>query len=287
MPRFRVIEDERKYLALRTELYLRIAAHLPPQIASEIMRNYGKLEALLHFEGVKQGLAISTLGLAGEMSDVEALAELDLLRPAEAIARIYGDADTPLVVAEAKWVAMMPGRGLEEEPWLSAAPVELPPMTLAEAHERYGPDLKVSAPAVRATRPAAETPVESAADYVPTPGDLRSAADALAESDDPLAMLERFAIPEHEDAVGESPEQIERIRDTLVRLTKDGGWKPADWQELIMRLHIEMQTDAWFLDVQLSTDVGRAMLAQCGMPDIHPGAGVMFGNDFRTTNEVP
>ena len=69
--RFRVGEDERRYGALRVEAYLRLLP-LPAATVSEILRNWSKIEAILFWEGVKQGLAIGTLR-AGLLADLVAV----------------------------------------------------------------------------------------------------------------------------------------------------------------------------------------------------------------------
>lgn len=283
MPRFRVAEDEKVYLALRTEMYLRVAKMVPAHVASEILRNFGKLEALLHFEGFKQGLAVAELAAAGELTGaVDGLRQISLMNPAMAHAAIYGDADTPLASAEDRWMEKLLAVGdvgalRAGRPWLSTTPVELPPLTLADAVTKYGPDLSVSSP----TAPVAAAPEPSMA---PTRDPITSPAEALDAliGDDPIGALAAIEMPPDlppEEIPQESPEFIEWIREALQKSMAD-GWKPENWTDLILRLHTQMAVDAFWLDIQLSTDVGRAMLAQSGLPHVHPGASVMFDRDF-------
>ena len=327
MPRFRVAEDERKYIALRTEMYLRIIQNVPPQVASEIMRNFGKLETLLHFEGVKQGLAVASVGLAGDLGEIDGLRQLHLLPPAEALARVYADADTPLAEAEKRWMAKLdqtevvneelprivrvkPGSPHEDLPWLSIAPVELPPMTLTEALAKYGPDLDVSAPVAR--RPSRDRVIGPQCEHCGTEdhpehgcagsafgkrecadkyandatldvSDPLTALDELAASDDPLAAIAKVEMPDlpNDQIPVESPAGVERIRESISQLMGD-GWKPESWDDLILKLHVAMRVDAFWLDIQLSSEVGRTMLSQLNL-HLHPGAAVQFAADFRTT----
>ena len=285
MPRFRVTEDERLYLALRTEMYLRIVQHVPAQAVTEILRNFGKLEALVHFEGVKQGLAVATLAEAGDFAGIEALKGVNGLLPAEALAKIYGESDTPLAAAEKKWIDALVERdtpfsdSLQVSSWMSTKPVELPPMTIKEAIAKYGPDLGVE-PAQPSSASAALVAAFAGAPNAPVApidiSDPLAAMKQLEQSDDPLAAIRDTQVAD-QDLPVESPADIERVRERLTKLLSDeGGWRPIDWSDLILKLHVEMQIDAFWLDIQLSTDVGRAMLAQVGLPNVHPGAAVMF-----------
>jgi len=77
-----------------------------------------------------------------------------------------------------------------------------------------------------------------------------------------------------EDRPPESPAFLDRVRDELLSQVSQ-GWKPSGWADLIMRLHLSMQVDASYLDLQLSSDSGRAVLAQAGLFNVFPGLGVI------------
>jgi len=90
--RFRVGEDERRYGALRIEAYLRLLP-LPAATVSEILRNWSKIEAILFWEGVKQGLAIGTLRAMDGRAPHEQLLH-GASTAVAAHAAVYGEADT-------------------------------------------------------------------------------------------------------------------------------------------------------------------------------------------------
>lgn len=277
--RFRVGEDERRYSALRVEAYLRLLP-LPASTVSEILRNWSKIEALLFWEGVKQGLAIGTLRAMDNRRGDEQLLN-GAASPVAAHAAVYGESDTPLAEVEARHLQALFASAPEAlaaasmHPWLSAKPVEFAPQTLAEFTKRYGVDAISGGGGVAVPQPAQAT---LAAPVVATPEeddpadrDIMERLQALIDQEDEAAELRG------EDRPPESPAFLDRVRDELLSQVSQ-GWKPSGWADLIMRLHLSMQVDASYLDLQLSSDSGRVVLAQAGLFDVFPGLGVIVND---------
>lgn len=273
--RFRVGEDERRYSALRVEAYLRLLP-LPASTVGEILRNWSKIEAILFWEGVKQGLAIGALhAMDNRRSDEKLLNGASTAVAAHAA--VYADADTPLSAAESKHLQAL-FDGIPEaqaaaalHPWLLAQPVEFAPQTLAEFTKRYGADAVAGggvAPIQQAQAAPVSPPEPAAQTEDPADRDIMERLQALMDREDQAAS-ERG-----EDRPAESPAFLDRVRDELLSQVGQ-GWKPNSWADLIMRLHLAMQADASYLDLQLSSEVGRTILAQAGLFSVFPGMGVI------------
>jgi len=280
--RFRVGEDERRYSALRVEAYLRLLP-LPAATVGEILRNWSKIEAILYWEGVKQGLAIGTLRAMDGRAAHEQLLN-GASTPVAAHAAVYGEADTPLCDVEARHLDVIFSGATEARaaaalhPWLSGMPVEFAPQTLAEVAKRYGANaLAVSAPSnVAVHQPAvtlpAPQPAAPAEEEDPADRDMMKRLQSLMDQE------EADAEERDEDRPPQSPAFLDRVRTELLSQVSQ-GWKPNNWFDLIMRLHLSLQVDASYLDLQLSSDTGRTVLAQAGLFDIFPGLGVEVGDD--------
>lgn len=301
---FRTEADERRYLALRTEIVARLM-QCPIEVAHEILRNIGKLEAFVFAEGVRQGTVATLLTLADSQGDT----------PLGVHARVYAGASTPLTRAER---GFLEGRGADADallanPIFDATPTRFAPTTLAEAIAEYGPALvpsgvpltrpaRAPAPAAPAPTPVAEPdPLDDLTELggplsddqleqllgvdVPSAGPVDHAAVLAAIENGDIEQAEimlagrgqtPFAAPEQGDIPAESPDAIDRIRDQLQALLRSGEWKPKTWGEVIYKLHVAMNWDASFLDLQLSGPMGHAVLAQAGLIDIQPGVGAIF-----------
>ena len=208
MLRFRTTADENLYLALRTELYVAAAQLGDPQMTSLIMRNFGKLEALVHMEGVRQGLACAVLS--------EGMPGLAEQRPSAVLAHVYGDAATPLVrVENLRWE----GKG-EKPAWLDATESTFPAMTYAEAMGIEQP----KPPMYRVDAPHAPTPVPT---RTPKP------------SDDELS---RLFDENDEPPTPASPEQLAHYRDAMVAMKSDGV-AIGSWSELMLTLALRLGED--------------------------------------------
>ena len=82
----------------------------------------------------------------------------------------------------------------------------------------------------------------------------------------------------------ESPEFLDIARDAIQTM-KRGGWVPKTWQDLILGLHRHMGVDAGYLDIQLTTHVGRTVLDQCGLVGMAPPEMMSF--EFLTNPTPP
>jgi len=260
MMRFRCAEDEQRYNELRSQIYVRLATSgMPPRIVSEVLRNFGKLEALLHLEGLRQGVAAQTLY---EMSMV---LEKPLCPPAKAYqlhSAVYGSSDTPLRAVELEWLERFEqDADVLSESALDPKPMRFAPTTLAEAvaagrfvhkQEDILESLHVAPEQVRVKPMPESKPVLDVLDEM------------LGDAPPPMN--------EEESETQQSPDALERVRSILQILTR-GGWRPSDWPSLVMKLHQHLGIDAGFLDLQLSSPMGVTVLAQCGV-DVRPGPSV-------------
>lgn len=297
MIRFRQTEDERRYLKLRTELYLRVA-QLPPKLVNEAMRTFGKLEQLLQLEGVRQGLAVAELSLLAEESGKPGVRGLKAF---QAHATMYGSQDTPLVDVEQERLQSWdrPGERARAA-WLDESPMRYAPQTLAEWEEEQAflslPDGRRVLKKGHRFEDGEEHPIHQALRDAPlddepvSDEDEAAIAEAWADVDagDTSALEEDWAShdwSEEEALLGRSvdpddaqerPDMLDRTRNQI-QLMRAQGWDPENWEQLIMELHLAMRVDAAFLDIQLSTPMGRAVLAQCGVL-ITPGQGLFLAD---------
>jgi hypothetical protein len=252
--RFRFTEDERRYLQLLSEAYRIIASKVPPALVSRVMRSVGKLEQMAYLEGVRQGLAIAELSLRLEERGRQSVRDLKAF---QAHAILYGSTDTPMREVELEWLEKI---GLPENTaataWLDDEPLRYAPQTLAEWEGE------------ESTPEAAPAPhFSNLQDLDP---DLRRhfQPDAPDAPDEPPFELPPGIKPEGADDPQERPAMLDQLRDVLSELNP----KPETWQDLILHTHRVTGIDAGFLDLQLSSDMGSAVLAQCGI-HIHPGLG--------------
>lgn len=236
MIRFRFNEDERKYQRLFAEVFRIVATHLPAAATSLVIRNLGKLEQIAYLEGVRQGLAVAEISiLAAQQGHPHARS----LKAFQAHAMVYGSTDTPLRQVEEEWLEQIGVRQtVSREAWLDEKPLRFAPQTLEEA--------------------VGEIP-----EAHPTPHFAR-----IEELDPSLSEPFLNPIAAADDEV-QQPASLDRIRDLL----NSSSHKPESWPELILFLHRNTGIDAGFLDLQMSTPMGRTVLTQCGI-HVDPGAGV-------------
>lgn len=254
MIRFRFTEDERRYLLLLAESYRIIASQLPPAMAARVMRNLGKLEQMGYLEGIRQGLAIAELSLLNADGDRQSVRGLKAF---QAHAVIYGLTDTPLRQVEQEWLDKLGVvEGTSLGPWLDSEPMRYAPQTLAEWEDEQ------AAPPHFSRLEDLDPKLQPAGWF-----DDRDRAAASIEQDE--IELPPGIKPEGADSRQERPALLDQIRDVLVNANP----KPSNWQELILHVHRATGIDAGFLDIQLSTDMGRTVLTQCGL-HIDPGLGI-------------
>lgn len=267
---FRLEVDERRYFALRSELYIRLArSGLPAQVVHDILRNFGRCEDMLFFEGVRQGMAAALL------ADPE---RGHLRQPALAVhSDLYGIAATPLVRVED--VAVHAARDTSgtrdpypEHPWLAKEPLKFAPLTITEAIEMYGEDLAVRVPVPVASDQPAATKKRSLEDDFDPMEALNALANGGSTEDilgikDPAIFDSGGGDSEGTDEPVHRPELLDRIRDALVKMPQ-----AASWKELILGLMREMRMDASVLDDVLSTPMGMTVISQAGLLHLHPGS---------------
>lgn len=263
MIRFRYTEDERRYYTLVGQAYRLMARHMPPQAVSEAMRAIGKTQEMLQLEGIRQGVAAAALADELHRANAQILGmPPDGPKHAKAFqlhAIIYGSSDTPLRAVETERLGHLGlSREYRSDGWLDDAPLRFAPSTEAEF---------------------AESEMESH-HHEPVPEPVRHAPSRTAIDD----FQAHLGDDDESLDAQEFPELLDRIRDSL-RGGLSGGWKPANWQELIIRLHMELHVDAGFLDLQLSTEMGRTVLAQVGLLDIQPAFGFDLNETFEAIRE--
>lgn len=243
MIRFRLVEDERRYLVLRTELYLRLAqSGADASVLSDVLRNLGKIESFVYAEGIRQGAVAAAVCKPGP-------AALDLHYEA------YGNADTPLrEVEKAHWGQNQADGVFEEKP------LEFAPLTLTEAKKFYS------------EKRSAEVELSPAQ----SSQQMQTSADVLTPAEQDEFEAIEIRRPQGDDEANEhlyevsSPDFLDRVRDELQAVQR-GGTKPATWTDLVYHLHTALSTDAGAIDLQLSTHEGRAVLDQAGFFDLLPG----------------
>lgn len=252
MIRFRHKDDERRYLRLMSQVYRLVARRLPPEECSTVLRNLGKMQDMLLFEGVRQGAAaaaIAEMMYHREGFDNE---PYDML-PFQLHAAIYGAHDTPLHEVEKRFLDDMDvtdGVG-----WIDPEPMEFAPDT-EEASERE------AAPVPAVLKPL--TPEEEA----------KTSWDGWNDDD----IQKELGLDDDDTPAFESPQSLDIIRDALLQMSK-----PDTYQDMILTLSRNLHIDAAFLDMQLGTEAGRTVLAQVNMADLHPGP---MGLDLSGTSPV-
>jgi len=268
--RFRHEDDEKRYLHLRTEVYLRVARGLPAPLVSEVMRNFGKLEQLLQLEGIRQGLAVAELSQLTTEVDAPGVRHLKAF---QAHAMMYGSQDTPLIDVEDEWIDKLSLNDSDaRRAWLDPNPMRYAPQTLSEwKDEQTGDGAAVQ-------RFIDDNPLSDDVAVDMHPDDFEALLDDGDDDDDlsdvDLQSLFEGAPQVDPDDAQERPGMLDNIRDQLL-LMKSKGWEPKTWAQLIMDLHLALQTDAAMLDIQLSTQMGATVLAQAGI-HISPGAGIFL-----------
>lgn len=266
MIRFRLIEDERRYLLLRAELYLRLSqSGVDAAVLSDVLRNLGKIESFAYAEGIRQG----AVAHAGSDEQTVGFSALDLHH------EVYGHADTPLREIEKKRWGSDATAGVFEE-----MPLEFAPLTLTEARKFYtgqqAAAATVDVPALLAAGEQVRTKLrqEISLDDTPLPDD---ADRHNGEEDDLLFDVIGIRRPEGDDMANEhlyevsSPDFLDRVRDELLA-AQEGGAVFKQWEDLIYHLHIALGIDAGALDLQLSTHEGRAILDQAGFFNFPPAS---------------
>jgi hypothetical protein len=309
--RFRHQDDERRWTSLRAQIYLRLATYLPHPMLAKAMQNLYKLEELLLLEGVRQGVACQTLAELMKNGG----SDLDGLRPFQLHAHVYGSQDTPLRTVELERLERLglptstgESSTLDDKPmrFAPAPRADDPPLDRVMSRlEKTGGSVNDGLGSIPSTifgstdsgpvlLDLSDDPVLAALDRAPFDEEPDSAEEMRQKLETLRQQREDAEHESHLDAVFsieagegdprydpiplESPDTIDRIRDTIQHL-RAGGWTPTSWTELVLRLHMLMHIDAAYLDLELSTEMGRAVLDQCGLFEIQPGYATSYAPD--------
>jgi hypothetical protein len=262
--RFRLVEDERRYLALRAELYLRLSqSGADMRVVADVLRNLGKIESFAYAEGIRQG------AVARACTQAEDLSALGLHHD------FYAFADTPLREVEKRKCPDRAGGVFEEEP------LEFAPLTLGEAKKQYRRDDPLDAAPLAPTPAGKASAPEHFSMGTGDPDLDAELADALAPrrpEGDSHANEHLYAAP--------SPDFLDRLRDVLLS-AKASGPAFADWSEMVFHLQRATGFDAGAIDLQLSTEEGRTVLAQAGFFDLSPGEYFEMAHFFDRLDAHP
>lgn len=286
MIRFRFRKDEGRYLRLVSEMYRDVAANLAPKLVSRVMRNFGKIEQLVFLEGVRQGLAIAEISNLSEQLGGPITVRDN--KPFQAHALVYGSTDTPLSDIEQRWLDRLGADSRHGgEAWLEAQSMRFAPQTLEEALQEDAQSGEEPPEDREAARGAA------AEQQPPWASEDTEGAHPLSEEEvrriihSESSDSESAPDPEPEARSGpevESPAFLDRVRDRVQALQKSGH-EFTSWHQLILALHVDMAVDASYLDLELTTDMGRAVLDQCGLYNLHSGAAIDLSEVQRAEDE--
>lgn len=271
MIRFRLVEDERRYLALRAELYLRLSqSGADMRVVADVLRNLGKIESFAYSEGIRQGAVAHACATSRPRSALELHRDF------------YGSADTPLRETEKRKRPDGEGGIFEEDP------LEFAPLTLGEAkkHYRQSDPLDAALPDVpppprSVLAPLAEARTDHFSVSTGDPDLDAELADALAPrrpDSDPMVNEHLYAAP--------SPDFLDRLRDALLAARSNGAGF-ADWSEMVLYVQRATGCDAGAIDLQLSTEEGRTVLAQAGYFDLAPGEYLEMAQFLDRLDERP
>ena len=303
MIRFRFRDDERRFVKLHAELYERLArAGLPAETGSEAVRNVGKIEQLAFLEGLRQGLAMAAIAQQMIEHGADAIPPPYSFKAFQLHALLYGSADTPLRDVEKEWMEKL---GLDPEhlstSWMDDKPMRYAPATTREISGEEPPIAPmISVQSATKPMPVLDKPsmkdltaaLDTALAEMPAPTSMHGAEvmppephykgeyepDDDEESDEDIEAIirragERTAASVNEPATVESPDLLDEVRSQMQQM-RSSGWEPKSWTDLILDLSRSMKRDAGYLDLQLTTDVGRAVLAQCGLTAITPPSSI-------------
>jgi len=128
---FRHVDDEILFGRLKAQLIESLRG-APTHMLANVLRVLGRIESVAFYEGVRQGVVARAIENA-------VLPHMEEVRPIAMHARVYAGAFTPLTTAEERYILESIGDAssvIEEIQLhgdLAATPLEMPPMTLAEA----------------------------------------------------------------------------------------------------------------------------------------------------------
>jgi len=305
---FRHVDDEILFGRLKAQLIESLRG-APTHMLANVLRVLGRIESVAFYEGVRQGVVARSID-----AEITAREHASMIggmplvqdgRPISLHASIYGAAFTPLAAAEERCIRLNCGDDAEEviallglhDGDLRAEPLEMPPMTLAEA--LAAPTGSFAAPAPRpdpallttifakeaadAAAHEAEFPLmdEPVSPWLTTLSDeagdeqLRKLlgdpsddfADVIKAAESDSVFGAQMLRTDGSKMADEKPDFIERCRDAL-QGRMGAGWGPANWAEVVFAVRDELKIDPFVIDLTLSTDVGKSMLRSIGLFEI-------------------
>lgn len=281
---FRHVDDEILFGRLKAQLIQSLQG-APPHMITNVLRVLGRIESVAFYEGIRQGVVARGIDEEVGPSGKEDLSPIALH------ALVYNGAFTPLVEAEDRYIKRVASTAADDILFrlhgvrYAAEPLEMPPMTLAEALAAPTGTLVALAKQPRLTTTGLlvtdedeDEALASAVKELEDGGTLNSyIKDAGDPSDDfsdvinavdfsnvfSGATLTRTDGSTHVT----QPSFIERCRDAL-QARMQTGWAPAGWADVVFAARDELKADAFAIDLNLSTDVGKSMLRSIGLFDI-------------------
>lgn len=282
---FRHVDDEILFGRLKAQLFQSLQG-APPHMLTNVLRVLGRIESVAFYEGVRQGI------VARAIEDALRLERDDLdMRPLVQHARVYNGGFTPLALVEAAYVRRLMRSDAPDalveialDRALAAEPLEMPPMTLEEAlasprssisrmatsdptEDIHDPTLLTTifaaeAAAARETMPASDFP----SDNVDLPF-LEEPSPPWLANDGPITRDFGLLRSDGSGHAPEEPDFIERCRSVLQQRMQ-AGWGPSNWADVVFAVRDELKEDAFAIDLNLSTDVGKSMLRSIGLFEI-------------------
>lgn len=250
---FRHVDDEILFGRLKAQLIESLRG-APTHMLTNVLRVLGRIESVAFYEGVRQGVVAHVIDRATSVSE-------DDPSPIAVHARVYNAAFTPLAAAEERYVRR---QGIEDVAHvifaaLAATPLEMPPMTLAEALASPTSSFAAPAPPV----PAVDMP------HVDDP--IPPWLAGLLGDDATNGIIEGTVVRTDGSSTTsgftEQPHFIERCRDVLQTRMRT-GWGPAGWTDLVFAIRDDLHADPFAIDLNLSSDVGKNMLRSIGLFEI-------------------
>lgn len=250
---FRNTRDEVSFGRLKAELVAAIG-HRNVRDVNNILRLVGRIESMAFWEGVRQGFVASSL--------TSLLEEKPVTHPFKAHSSVYCASFTPLSSAEEKYIkekagetrfeALVDAFGLRGD--LAPEPMEVPPMTLDDLPPE----------------PLSSDEIKAIIDLNREESIEREALEMVSGQPEAISLIRTDGSVEttttqqtHLPPI-DSPSFVEVCRDAIQsRLAS--GWSPGSWSELVLELSVNIQYDPAFLDIALSSDLGRSMLDSIGL----------------------
>lgn len=269
---FRHVDDEILFGRLKAQLVESLRG-APTHMLANVLRVLGRIESVAFYEGVRQGVVAKAIEQEANATLILPSAVDD--RPIALHARVYNGSFTPLAPAEERYIRDCVGDDAEaliealqlRDGDLRATPLEMPPMTLAEALAAPTGSFAAAEPdPALLTTIFAKEAADAAAHEAEFPLMDEPSSPWLANGDH--AVIEFSALrTDGAKMAAEQPSFIERCRDAL-QTRMGAGWGPAGWADVVFAVRDDLKVDPFAIDLSLSTDVGKSMLRSIGLFEI-------------------